>query len=464
MDRDTVEPSVSSFPGELAKRWVEYHHEHAATSTHVYDFVWDFTADAQGPFVTDVDGNVMMDFATHVASAPLGYNNPKILEKLREFDLVDPLKIAGQDFYLAGGEDPDEVGLPGPSRLGELLADRSSRYGLDTVFLSNSGAEAVENAIKIAYDYRDGAKWAITFQGAFHGRTLGALSLNRSKAVHRRTFPEVSGVHDVPFCRDSTCTHHTCECGFFPAEVGPSELRRRLDPQGGDIHPDDVAYVILEPVQGEGGFHVPSEAFMQELATITEEYDVPVVADEVQSGLGRTGEFWAADHYPIEPDIIAGGKGLRVGATVSNADIFPTERARLSSTWGSGDILSSALGVLTIEAIDEYDLMHNASERGRQLIERFEDEAPDRVVDVRGVGLMSAIELETKDMRDALIEALLERGLMTLGCGVKTLRFLPPLDVTEREIDLAVDLVLDALEAPAVRRSEPVSTDGEDVI
>jgi len=249
MDRDTAAPDVTDLPGDRAREWVEYHHESAAPSTYVYEFVWDRTAPAEGPFCTDVDGNVLMDFTSHVAAAPLGYNNPKIMEPLAEFDLVDPLKIAGQDFYVAGGESPGD-GLPGSSGLMERLTEITAHYDMDTVFLSNSGAEAVENAIKIAYDDSGGAKHAITFDGAFHGRTLGALSLNRSKSVYRRDFPEISGIHDAPFCDDRNCTAETCSCGFFVD--GASQLRRKLDPERGHIDPDDVAYLILEPIQGEG--------------------------------------------------------------------------------------------------------------------------------------------------------------------------------------------------------------------
>ncbi|MFB6266874.1 MAG: aspartate aminotransferase family protein [Halodesulfurarchaeum sp.] len=464
MDRSTAEPRVDSFPGESAKRWVEYHHEHTAPSTYVYEFVWDITRDAEGPFVTDVDGNVLMDFTSHVAASPLGYNNPKIMEKFEAFDLLDPVKIAGQDFYVGAGDAPGESELPGPSRLMEALTDHTSHFGLDRVFLSNSGAEAVENAIKIAYDHREGAKWAITFDGAFHGRTLGALSLNRSKGVHRRHFPEISGVHDMPFCQHRSCTRETCTCGFFPGDGSVSELRRRLGPERGNIDPDDVAYLIVEPVQGEGGYKVPSEAFMAEIGEVTAEYDIPLVVDEIQSGLGRTGEFWGADNYPIEPDVITAGKALRVGATISDDDVFPQETGRLSSTWGAGDIYSSALGVFTIEAIEEHNLLQNARDRGRQMYERLVDEAPDHVVDVRGLGLMLAIELDSKDTREALIQALLERGLLTLGCGYKTLRFLPPMDVTEREIDLATDIVIDALEDPSVLDAVPATTDRDDTI
>ena len=338
MDRQTATPEVSSFPGDSAKRWVEYHHEHAAPSTYVYEFVWDVTEEAAGPFVTDVDGNVLMDLTSHVAASPLGYNNPKIMDKLETLDILDPMKIAGQDFYVGAGSDPDESDFPGPSRLMELLSDHSSHYGLDRVFLSNSGAEAVENAIKISYDHRNGAKWGIVFDGAFHGRTLGALSLNRSKAVHRRHYPEISGIHDMPYCQNGSCTRETCDCGMFPGEGSLSELRRRLDPKQGNIDPNDVAYLIIEPVQGEGGYKIPSKTFMGEIAEITSEYDIPLVADEIQSGVGRTGEFWGADHMPIEPDVISSAKALRVGATISNEEIFPVKRSRTTIPLASPSI------------------------------------------------------------------------------------------------------------------------------
>ena len=440
MNRETAEPNVHSMPGENARRWSEAHREHAAKSTYVYDFVWDLAGEATGPFCTDVDGNVLMDFTSHVGAAPLGYNSPKILDPLSEFDLVDPLKIAGQDFYVSGEGLGD--GVPGPSELMERLTDVTSHYDMDRVFLSNSGAEAVENGIKICYDATD-SQYGITFHGGFHGRTLGALSLNRSKAVHRKRYPEVAGVHDVPYCDDAGSDPASCGCGFFTDDG--SQLRSMLDPATGFVDPDAVAYVILEPVQGEGGYRIPSEAFMAEVADVTEELDIPLVADEIQSGMGRTGKMWAADHYPIEPDVITSAKGLRVGATISRSDVFPREGARISSTWGAGDVLASAQGALTIDAIDEYDLLDNATDRGRQMIERLEDANVDGVVDVRGLGLMLGVEFETKDLRDDVIESALSRGFLTLGCGYKTLRLLPPLDVTEREIDLGADLLLESI-------------------
>jgi len=448
MDRETATPTVRSMPGERAREWAERHRERAAPSTYVYDFVWDLAGDAAGPFCTDVDGNVLLDFTSHVGSAPLGYNNPKILDRLREFDLVDPLKIAGQDFYASGESVPtgSEEGLPGSAELMSRLTEITDHYGMDTVFLSNSGAEAVENAIKISYDHT-GGRYAVTFEGAFHGRTLGALSLNRSKGRYRRGFPEIAGVHDVPFCRDRTCTPRSCDCGFFTGEG--SQLRRMVDPERRYVDPGEIAYVIVEPIQGEGGYNVPSDAFMGELAAVVGEHDLTLVADEIQSGMGRTGEWWGADHYPIEPDVIASAKALRVGATVARNEVFPPEKGRLSSTWGAGDILASAQGAFTIDAIREHDLLANAAERGRQCLDLLDDAAPEGVVDVRGAGLMLAVEFETKALRDDVIEAALARGLLTLGCGHGTLRLLPPLDATSREIDLGVDLLADAIDDAA---------------
>jgi len=458
MDRHSAEPAVDAMPGEKAERWAEFHHQHSAPSTYVYDFVWDITEDAEGPFCTDVDGNVLLDFTSHVAAAPLGYNNPKIMDDLREFDLVDPNKIAGQDFYFSSGESPDEASVPGPAHLMEELVERTAHYDADTVFLSNSGAEAVENAMKICYDHRDGAKYAITFDGAFHGRTLGALSLNRSKEVYRRKFPEIPGVHDVPYCDDTACDPATCSCGFFPGGTDdPSLLRKKLDPKTGHINPDEVAFLMMEPIQGEGGYRFPSDSFMEEVQDLCATHDIPLIADEIQAGVGRTGEMWGSDHYAIEPDVITAAKGLRVGATVSNSDIFPDETSRLSSTWGAGDVLSSLQGVLTLRAIDEHDLLDNADEREAQFRQHMADADIPGVEDVRGKGLMLAVEFSDKDRRDAVLEAALRRGLLTLGCGTKVIRLLPPMDVTEREMAIGLDLLVESIQK--VARERPAEAD-----
>lgn len=445
MDRDTAVPEVDTFPGPNAKRWIEFHGTHAAPSEHSHEFVWDVTAEAHGPFVTDVDGNVLLDFTCHIGAAPLGYQNEKILEPLDEFDLLEPMKVAGQDIYYGAGQTPESAEFPGASHLMERLTDASSQYGMDTVFLSNSGAEAVENAMKITHDAKPAAKYGYTFTGSFHGRTLGTLSLTRSKDVYTRHFPEIAGIKTVPFCSDRDCDAESCDCGFFAD--GSSRLRAALAPEGGHVDPAEVAFVVLEPMQGVGGYRLPSEAFMAEVGAVSEEYDIPLVVDEIQTGAGRTGELWAADHYDVEPDVIAAGKALRVGATISRRDVFPSEQNRLGSTFGGGDLLASMQGAVTLEAIQEYDLLDNATRRGRQVEELLRDADLDGVVDVRGKGLFLAVEFDTPTRRDAVVAAAVERGLLTLGCGRRTIRLLPPLDVTEREVELGVDLFVDAIAA-----------------
>ncbi|MFC6904163.1 aspartate aminotransferase family protein [Halalkalicoccus tibetensis] len=444
MDRETAVPRVREMPGERAREWAAHHRRTAARSTYVYDFVWDVTAEAAGPFCTDVDGNVLLDFTSHVAAAPLGYNNPLLRERFAELDLPDPTKIAGQDFYAGSPGSPTDPEFPGPTQLMDRLVEITGEYGMDRVFLSNSGAESVENAIKICYDASGGTR-GIVFEGGFHGRTLGALSLNRSKSVQRKGYPEISGLTDVPYCSDRNCTPETCGCGFF-REDG-SALASKLDPETGHVPLEDLAYLVVEPIQGEGGYRIPSESFMREIREVCAEHDVLLIADEIQTGLGRTGEMWGSDHFPIEPDVISCAKGLRVGATISRSDVFPDEDARISSTWGAGDVVAAMQGALTIDAIREEGLLKNARERGEQTKELLRDAEPEGVVDVRGRGLMLAVEFDSKKRREAVIEAALERGLLTLGCGYKTLRLLPPLGVTEREIEIGIDLLCEAIAA-----------------
>ncbi|QLG47572.1 aminotransferase class III-fold pyridoxal phosphate-dependent enzyme [Natrinema halophilum] len=443
MDRATVTPAVDSLPGDRAREWVDYHHQFAAPSTYVYEFVWDASGEAVGPFCTDVDGNVLLDFTSHVAAAPLGYNNPAVLERLEAFGAVDPLKIAGQDFYVSGGGPPEGPDFPGPTQLMDRLAAMTDHYDMDRVFLSNSGAEAVENAIKICY--ASGGHRAFTFDGAFHGRTLGALSLNRSKTVHRSGFPEIPGVVNVPY----PSTDAEYEARWLTDGPGGNVVADALHPDRGVIDPRDVAYLILEPIQGEGGYRVAHPEFARDIEALRDSHDLTVIADEIQSGLGRTGELWAVDHLDLTPDVIASGKGLRVGATISRSDVFPTERGRLSSTWGAGDLIAAMGGVLTVDVIYENDLLANVRERGEQFRARLEDAVEDDdapgVIDVRGRGLMLGIEFDTRPRRDAVLESAFRRGLLTLGCGYKTLRLLPPLDVTEREIDLGLGLLLETI-------------------
>ncbi len=217
----------------------------------------------------------------------------------------------------------------------------------------------------------------------------------------------------------------------------------------GYVNPGEVAALVIEPVQGEGGYRFPSDAFMDEVAALCDEHDVPLVVDEVQSGLGRTGEWWATDHYSTEPDVIASAKALRVGATISREEVFPEQRGRLSSTWGGGDILGAAQGALTIDAIREHDLRSNATRQGRALRERLVGATLPGVTDVRGKGLMIGVECRDTERRDEIQKQAFGQGLLVMGCGTRTLRLLPPLDVTGREVELGVDLLTDAVESAA---------------
>lgn len=447
MDRDRVEPAVTTIPGDRAEAWVNYHHEHAALSTPAYEFVWDLTAPAIGPFCTDVDGNVFLDFTSQVGASPMGYNHPSIAERLEAVSLPIPTKIAGQSIYASGGWPPEDAALPSAPQLMDALTDLTSSYDLDTVFLSNSGAEAVENALKLCYAHRPSAMKGVTCLGAFHGRTLGALSLNRSKAVHRRHFPSIAGIHELPFCTDRACQASTCSCGFFVGSENRSRLQEMLDPNGGYVDPDEIAYIVFEPIQGEGGYRFPSEAFSAELQTVSEEHDIPLIADEIQTGLGRTGEWWAVDHVAVEPDVITSAKALQVGATIGRKEMFPDKPGRISSTWGAGDLISTAIGLTTIEVIQEQNLLEHVRNQGAVFLEALRDARLPGVTNVRGQGLMLAFDLPTKSDMQEVVRAALERGLLVLSCGRRTVRLLPPLDLTDRELELGISLLESAVQA-----------------
>jgi 4-aminobutyrate aminotransferase len=213
------------------------------------------------------------------------------------------------------------------------------------------------------------------------------------------------------------------------------------------LDPAEVAYIIIEPVQGEGGYQIPSAVFMAEIGRVARQYHIPLIADEVQSGMGRTGRWWASEHFDIQPDIIVTGKALRVGATVGRAELFPKEEMRLGSTWGEGNALSSAIGYTTIQVIQRDGLLARATQMGEYLRQGLQglQKRFAFVEDVRGLGLMDAMELDTVERRGRVLHACLERGLLLLGCGFKAIRFLPPLDVTQRELDLALEILSEVL-------------------
>ena len=445
MERSTATPTIRvPPPGPNSQRWLAYHRAAAARATYVEGFVWDRAAPAIGPFCTDPDGNVFLDFASHVGSSPLGYNHPDLLAMSDRLKSIDPDRYAGTDFVSAYGRDPDRLDIPTPSHLHHKLLETTAPFDFGTAFFSNSGAEAVENAIKICYDARRNCGYGFCFLGAFHGRTLGALSLNRSKRLHRSWYPQIPNIVHLSYC---DCADE-CHCGFW---LGPphsmSQLAHFLDPGHGLIDPAEVAYIIIEPVQGEGGYHVPSPRFMREIGRIASQYHIPLIADEIQSGMGRTGRWWACEHFDIHPDIIVAGKALRVGATIGRSELFPKEEMRLGSTWGEGNALSSAIGFTTIQVIQRDNLLVHATKMGERLRQelRTMQRRFDFIQEVRGLGLMDAMELDSVDRRTRIVHACLERGFLLLGCGHKAIRFLPPLDLTERELNIALEILSEVL-------------------
>ena len=416
MNRSSLMPSVTTeIPGPNSRKWIDYHMMYAAQATYEDSFVWDRSKPAIGPWAYDPDGNLWLDFASHIAVNAVGYNHPRLVEVGKKLGGIDPDRYAGTDFIGAYGPHPSwRSELPTPSDLHNELMKITPAH-LNKAFLSNSGAEAVENAIKIAYRYKKNYGYGVCFNGAFHGRTLGALSLNRSKQFQRRWYPEIPNIISFDY----------------------------NDPDWIDkirVNVEEIAYVIVEPIQGEGGYVVPTPEWMQNLRTFTALNDIPLIMDEIQAGVGRTGKWWCYEHYGIWPDILTSAKALRVGATIANEKYFSKESGRISSTWGEGNALSSAMGVLTIQIIRDENYLDSTHMLGVYfkgcLIELgFEN--------VRGKGLMIAFDLETHESRNVFTTEAAKKGLLLMGCGTKSVRLLPPLNVTKREIDICLNIFND---------------------
>jgi 4-aminobutyrate aminotransferase len=414
MDRHNLIPIIKTdeIPGPNSKKWIDYHKQFAAEATYEETFVWDRSQPAIGPWAYDPDNNLWLDFAGHIAVNAVGYNHHRLIEVGKLLGSTDPDRYAGTDFIGAWGPYPQYSGKPlTPTHLHKELMSITPEY-LNKAFFSNSGAEAVENAMKLAYRYKKNYGYGICFNGAFHGRTLGALSLNRSKHVQRRWYPEIPNIISLDY-NDPDC--------FLKLRVEWAE----------------IAFVIVEPIQGEGGYVVPSVEWMQHLRTICSACDIPLIMDEIQSGLGRTGKWWCFEYYDIVPDILTSAKALRIGATIANEKYFPTQQGRISSTWGEGNALSSAMGALTIQIIKEERLLENTYKNGAYFRNRLEDLGFENV---RGKGLMSAFDIENHNKRNSFVRRAAGQGLLVIGCGVKSIRLLPPLNVTKREIDICLNI------------------------
>jgi len=442
--REAAPRIVTELPGPKARAIIERDEAVASPSlTRAYPLV---AESGSGAVVTDVDGNRFLDFAAGIAVASTGHSHPAVVTAIKE--QADRLiHIAATDFY-----------EPRYLELMERLASIAPFAEKARVFLTNSGTEAVEGAIKLAryHTHRPGI---IAFEAAFHGRTLGALSLTNSKIKQRAGFgPLLPMVHHTPFPRVRSWKEGSGGDGSAELE----HLRRAI--LGRQIAPTDVAAIVIEPIQGEGGYFPAPASFLRGLRELCDEHGILLIADEIQSGLGRTGRWWAIEHAGVEPDILTSAKGIAsgmpIGAFIARDSVWTWPPGAHGSTF-AGNPVCAAAALATLDIIESEGLA-NAAAMGERLAAGIAAAAEGNpaVRDVRGAGLMLGVEFTTHEAAEAVQEAAFRRGLLTLECGESSLRFSPPLVVDAGEVDTAIRLFGEALGAAADPRNGPSETGG----
>lgn len=395
--------------------------------------------EAQGMVVTDMDGNRFLDFSAGIAVCTTGHCHPRIVKAVQE-QAARLMHMSGTDFY-----------YPQLSELAEKLSEITPGDHDKKVYFGNSGTEAVEAAMKLAR-YATGRHRFIAFYNAFHGRTYGSLSLTASKPVQRKKFgPFLEGVTHIPFPSTYRCLHGVGNQGCDEKcwRMLEDTVFKHL------VSPEEVAAIVFEPIQGEGGYIVPPSEFLLELRRTADKYGILLIADEVQSGMGRTGKMFAVDHFGVVPDIIAIAKGiasgLPLGATVASTRLMSWSPGSHASTFG-GNPISCVAALETVRLLEE-GLTQNAAAMGtflaaglRSLSNRYS-----MIGDIRGMGLMIGIELvkdrRTKqragDWRDTAVQKCFKKGLLILGCGENCLRLMPPLIVNQEQAELALEILDD---------------------
>jgi 4-aminobutyrate aminotransferase len=431
---------LTSLPGPKARVIIERDSQVLSPSyTRGYPFVM---ARGEGAIVEDVDGNRFLDFNAGIAVVAAGHSHPRLIEAVQR-QAAKFLHMSGTDFYYENMVDLAE-------KLVQLLPEGTPRR----VYFGNSGTEAVEAAIKMARQHTGRDKF-IAFLGGFHGRTMGSLSLTGSKAIQRRGFGPFLPVHHIPYAYCYRCAYgkqpDTCkvEC----VKTIEEQLFKTILPA------EEVAAIVVEPVQGEGGYLVPPAKFHEELRILADKYGILLIHDEVQSGMGRTGRALASHHFGVVPDIVTLAKGiasgLPLGATVARAEIMDWKPGAHASTFGGNPVAVEA-ALTTLELLEE-GLTENAAKVGAHMLNRMRD-WPERfrfVGDVRGLGLMLGFELvrdkqskeRAPEIRNQLEEMAFERGLLILGCGQNSIRLCPPLVIDRDQADFAVDTLEQCLRA-----------------
>jgi 4-aminobutyrate aminotransferase len=437
----------TALPGPVAQQIVAHDAQYISPSyTRPYPLV---IKQAKGAMIEDVDGNLFLDFNAGVAVCSTGHSHPDVVEAIKR-QVDDFLHICSADYY-----------YPNLPKLAEKISRLTPGAHDKRVHFGNSGAEAVEGAVKLAL-YATRRQKLIGFFGAFHGRTMGALSLTASKARQRGGFGrQALDVTHIPYANCYRCpynlTQETCGAkeskGPHCARVIEELLFKTTVPA------EDCAAIIVEPIQGEGGYLVPPASFLQTIRAIADRYDIKVIADEVQSGFGRTGRMFASEHFDFVPDIMSLAKGIASGlplsATVARADLMNWAPGAHASTFG-GNPVAIAASLATIELLEDH-LVENAARMGAYLLDSLKALMDKHAIigDVRGKGLMIGIELvkdrTTKEPHpDALHQVEMgcfHRGLITLGCGASTIRLSPPLVIDREQCDFAIKTIDEALAA-----------------
>jgi len=450
----TIGPKLkTAIPGPNARRILAGDEKYISPSyTRSYPMV---ARRGRGIVVEDVDGNEFFDFSAGIAVTSTGHCHPEVVAAIQR-QAAELIHMSGTDFYYEG-----------MVTLAERLSKIAPMPGPHKFYYGNSGAEAIEGALKLAR-YHTKRQNIIAFLGAFHGRTMGALSLTASKPQQKRRFsPMVPGVTHIRY----PDVFRGCVGGSQDAEKFALGCARYIEDKlfKTVLAPEEVAAIFVEPIQGEGGYVVAPTNFLRELRAICDRYGILLVSDEVQSGAGRTGKWWAIEHSGVEPDMVCMAKGIAsgmpLGICMTRADIMDWVPGSHASTFG-GNPVSIASALATIDIIKR-EAMANAARVGAMMMERLEGwkRSHPTVGDVRGRGLMIGIEL-VKDkatrepaaaQRNRVETLAFERGLMVLGCGENSIRLCPPLIVSEREAMVALDILEDALtqaESEHVRVSE----------
>jgi 4-aminobutyrate aminotransferase len=437
---------LTSLPGPAAARLIERDAIAMSPSfTRAYPFVMER---GEGCWVTDVDGNTFLDFTAGIAVCSTGHSHPRVVSAIAD-QAARFLHMSGTDFYYRG-----EI------ELAERLTSRMMPGTPARVFFTNSGAEAVEGAMKLAR-YATGRPNFLAFIGAFHGRTLGALSLTASKATQRRRFaPLLPSVFHAPFPSATAGFHRrhatrgrtsarAVESGS--GRVGSEEALARIEELFSTVMPpESVAAVFVEPVLGEGGYLVPPPDFLPRLRELTSRHGILLVTDEVQCGMGRTGRLLAAEHWGVQADVICLAKGiasgLPLGAFVARAEHMSWAPGSHGSTFG-GNPLACAAALATLDLLEE-GLVDSAREVGDHLLRglrRLGERHPGLVTDVRGLGLMAALELDTPERAAEVVQRAFRGGLLLLTAGTRAVRLCPPLVLDRDEADVGLEILDEAL-------------------